>query len=55
MHFIRSTYFRAAKIVNAAKYAGLKAEDVQSGKVSRIPNISYVRIVNIYIIKIQNF
>ena len=35
MHLIRSTSFKAAKIVNAAKYAGLKAEDFQSGKVLR--------------------
>ena len=36
MHLIRNTSFEAAKIINAAKYAGLKAEDFQSGKVSRI-------------------
>ena len=35
MHLIRSTSFKAAKIVNAAKYAGLKAEDFQSVKVFR--------------------
>ncbi len=35
MHLIRSTSFKAAKIVNAAKYAGLKTEDFQSVKVLR--------------------
>ena len=35
MHLIRSTSFEAAKIVNAAKYAGLKAEDFQSVKALR--------------------
>ena len=35
MHLIRSTSFKAAKIVNAAEYAGLKAEDFQSVKVLR--------------------
>ena len=35
MHLIRSTSFEAENLVNAAKYAGLKAEDFQSIKVLR--------------------
>ena len=35
MHLIQSTSFEAEKLVDAAKYAGLKAEDFQSVKVFR--------------------
>ena len=36
MHLIRGTSFVAEKIVNTAKYAGLKADNFQSDKVLSI-------------------